>query len=320
MFSLLLFFLKPNKLSFNILKEQFMNKKRHSKIKTLSINLLIISAISACGGGGDSKKPAIVEESNRCGKSTLNSSQSCIVLDNRSTISYVPASGDQYSGIAIFLHGAPGTPTKVSNIFGSKMIADKFNLVSLVPEGNGSNYEWNSTNNGLVETPDIDFLTSLIDNVQSKYTFSDEKVYVFGYSAGGFMAYKLACQIPEKLTAIISLAGQFRGDFDACSTSTPIALHHLHSAIDKDVPFDGRINGGIASVPDTIAFWQHKNGCSDVIEETIQGGVTATSSKTLTEKYTGCVNSVALSHLDLVDHEDVYVADSLLATYEYLLK
>ena len=304
-----------------------MNHKKLSKTKIVLINLLIIFAVSACGGGRKNepiKVPEIPEKvivnPDLCGKSAMEENQSCIVIDGRATITYANPNESQYAGIAIFLHGAPGKPVKVSNIFGSKMIADKYNLVSMAPEGNNSPYEWNSSNNNIDSTPDINYLIDVINDLQTQHSFSDDKIYVFGYSAGGFMAYKLACQIPARFTAIITLAGQFRGDFDACSTSTPIAVHHLHSLTDREVPFDGRENGSIASVPDTIAFWQIKNGCSIEIEETIQGGVTATSSQTRTEKYTGCVSSVALSHLDSVAHEDDYVAESLLATYEYLLK
>ncbi len=301
--------------------------RKHTLTKILTINMILWGILTGCGGGSSNEKsqpvpaptPSVPTATAKCGQYSIDSDQSCITIGNRSAITYASNDTSEYSGLAIFLHGAPGAPTKVSEIFGSKAIADKFNLVSIAPKGNNSSYEWTSTNNTLSETPDVDYLINVIDEAQSKYTFTDNKIFIFGYSAGGFMAYKLACKIPERLSAVISLAGQFRGDFDACSTSTSIAVHHLHSTIDKEVPFFGRDNGNIASVPDTIAFWQNKNGCSTVIEETIQAGVTAASTETRTEKYTDCVNSVALSYLDSVAHESNYIAESLLSTYEYLL-
>ncbi len=290
----------------------------------LLIKLLLMLTISACSGGknvdlGIAKGDPIKEFLPLCAQAPTDTEQTCAIINEREVMTYAPTSQNQYAGIAIFLHGAPGSPEKVSNIFGAKMIAEKFNLVSIAPKGNGWLYEWNSTNDNSVDTRDVDHLLAVIDDVQSKYTFSDSKVYIFGYSAGGFMAYKLACQIPDRLTAMISLAGQYRGDFDHCATSSPMAIHHLHSETDLDVPYNGRSNGNIASVTQTIEFWQQKNACGTEKTLLIQAGVTESSTKTESEIYTRCVKSIGLSRLNLVSHEDNYRAEKLLATYEYLL-
>jgi polyhydroxybutyrate depolymerase len=306
-----------------------MNISKLKLTKSIATTILLCGALAACSGGSSSSEkvqppppppPPKTITPDRCGKSAIDETQSCLIIDDRAAITYAPASQTQYAGVAIFLHGAPGEPTKVSGIFDAKVIAEKFNLVSIAPEGNGSIYEWNSSNNGLEAiTPDVDYLVSVIDDIQTQYSFTDEKVYIFGYSAGGFMAYKLACRIPDRLTAVISLAGQYRGNLDNCSTSSPVAIHHMHSPSDQDVPFSGRANGNIASVTDTIAFWQQKNGCGAEKELLVQDGVTAASPKTDTEIYQGCVKSIGLSKLNLVAHEDDYIAEKLLATYEYLL-
>ncbi len=295
-------------------------------IKNIASTLLFSVTLTACSGGGKSSPekvepkptPVVVPEQETCGNSSIDDSQSCFVVGDRNAITYAPTSQTQYAGLAIFLHGAPGDPVKVNGIFDAKLIAEKFNLVSVTPQGNGSIYEWNSSNNSEPATPDIDYFINVIDDIQSLYTFTDSKVYIFGYSAGGFMAYKLACQIPDRLTAIISLAGQFRGSFENCSTSSPMAIHHMHSTTDKDVPYDGRTFGNIASVNNTLAFWLNKNGCGSEKEVLVQDGVTKTSAKTDTEIYTSCVKSIGLSKLSSVEHEDKYIAAKLLATYEYL--
>tara|TARA_R110000737_G_scaffold271622_2_gene278699 strand:+ start:2590 stop:3501 length:912 start_codon:yes stop_codon:yes gene_type:complete len=302
-----------------------MNNVQQSTTQTFLFILLLLLSISACSGGGDGDgvppepPPPPPPLLTQCEQTPITADQTCTLIDGRGFISYVPTTSSEYAGIAIFLHGAPGDPNKVSSIFGAKAIADQFNLISITPQGNGSDYEWNSSNNSLAVTPDIDFLTNIIDYVQGSYTFTDSKVYIFGYSAGGFMAYKLACQIPDRLTAIISLAGQYRGDFENCATATPMTIHHMHSQSDQDVPFNGRENGNIASVTDTMEFWQQKNGCGTEKTLLVQDGVTASSAKTDTEIYTSCVKSIGLSKLSLVSHEDEYIAEKLLATYEYLM-
>lgn len=301
-----------------------MSRSHNLPVKILIINVIVCFVLSACSLITQTKTTSSAATASlalplkQCGQYAIDNSQSCLMINDRVTISYADPSQSQYSGIAIFLHGAPGSPEKVADIFGAKMIAKQFNLVSLAPQGNGSGYQWHSTNNTTENNTDIDYLLALIARVQSQYRFSDDKIYIFGYSAGGFMAYKLACQIPARLTAVISLAGQYRGDFTHCATSVPVAIHHLHSMTDQDVPFNGRSAGSIASVPDTMAFWQHKNTCGNDKSILIQAGVTALSTKTTTELYTGCSKSIGLSILDSVEHEDSYSAEKLMATYQYL--
>ena len=114
-----------------------MNYVNKSTTQVCLINLLLLFTLSACGGGRDSAgpKPIIKKEpKTQCELLQIDADQTCTMVGSRAVINYAPASQNQYSGIAIFLHGAPGTPTKVSGIFGAKMIADKFNLVSLAPQ------------------------------------------------------------------------------------------------------------------------------------------------------------------------------------------
>ena len=300
------------------------------QLKHLYLTALITttSLIVGCGGGGGSssttKTPAPAPtptSSEQCASRDMATGMNCITLEGRDTLAYIPATINDETSLAIFLHGAPGETDKVMNIFNGKQIADTYNMISLAPEGNKSDYEWDSqvTNSGNINL-DINYLLSLIDEVRSQQGIAGKKVYVFGYSAGGFMAYKLACLIPESITAIVALAGQYRGNLEACPTATPINIHHFHSPFDKDVPYSGREFGSIASVADTIALWSIKNGCSGIVTSEEAAGVTATSDKTTTEFYQDCSHSLALSIMETVDHEDDYQADKLLNIYQYLLQ
>lgn len=313
-----------------------MKKIYNPIMKHLALSLFSLSVLSACGGGGGSDSAAVETEQpaptpapapnpapapsvGTCGSSDMFEGQTCITVGERVAIGYAPADSSDYQGVALFLHGTSGSPEKVDGIFGATMLADAFNLVAVTPEGDPSVYVWQSENNGVDDSRDIGFLTELIDKVQGQYGIGNDKVYVFGYSAGGFMAYKMACQMPERLTAVVSLSGQFRGDFDNCPTATAVAVHHLHSHSDFDVPYHGRENGNIASVADTLSFWREKNGCSAETEVEAQEGVTAESSGTSTEKSLNCTESVALSKMSSVSHDADFIPEKLLATFEYLL-
>ena len=299
-----------------------MTTKRNLTLLTSTTSVLLSLVLTACGGGGGGSKSTPtppVEQPVQCAGMSLDGGYECLTVSNRDSLIYQPA-GQDAQGIALFLHGAPGTPNKVAKIFDAKMLADSYNLVAISPKGNASVWGWQSNNSGQdVANSDTDYLAELITQVKADYNVSSDKLYIFGYSAGGFMAYKLACAMPEQITAIVSLAGQYRGDLAACTTSTPVNLHHFHSPTDGDVPFDGREFGNILSVDDTIAHWQTKNGCDLSTQNIEQSGVINSSQQTITERYQNCAKSLALSKMTNVPHEANYQAQALLDIYGYLL-
>ncbi|PKG81061.1 hypothetical protein CXF85_20075 [Colwellia sp. 75C3] len=304
-------------------------KKNHIQLtndllKIALTSLFMTSLLSACGDGGGSSEEKtsvskeVIVEVPKCLGSKIDDKTSCLEISNRKAILYKD-NKETKDGIALFLHGSPGSANKVMGIFDAKMIATQHNLVAVSPEGIVSGWGWLSVNNSASnENSDVEYLTELITKVRSEGNINTDKLYIFGYSAGGFMAYRLACAMPEKITSIVSLAGQFRGNLDACETSTPLAIHHFHSTSDDAVPYNGRSLDSIKSVDDTIELWRINNGCD--IDENSQEhvGVTANSSKTITLTYNNCLASVTLSKMSFVPHEAEYISQNLYQIYKYI--
>ncbi|MDE3273022.1 alpha/beta hydrolase family esterase [Pseudoalteromonas sp. G4] len=285
--------------------------------KITPILLLTTCIISACGGSGSSnvKDPYIEPNNNNalCGARAIPQGANCFNFEGRDNLVFGDTSTN-YKGLILTLHGAPGYMAKVAGIFDASMLEEKGYLV-ISPNGNGSAWQWDSKTNSNT-SDDTHYISNLIDYAHANYTINGDKARIFGYSAGGFMAYTLACQIPEKLEGIVSLAGQFRGDFNACTTSTAVAIHHLHSPSDTDVPINGRAYGNIASVEDTLNHWLAINGCASQFEQTNHPAVTASSSGSVTNTWQNCASPVASSKLFSVPHESDYLADNLFVIYQ----
>ena len=277
--------------------------------------MCLTTLLSACGGSSDESPPAT--SSSKCLGAALDGKTSCLTVNERDAIMFQHDDSIK-DGIALFLHGSPGSADKVMGIFDAKVIASKHNLVALSPEGLMRTWGWLSLNDTSTDNKDIDYLTELLTKVRGDLNINSDKLYIFGYSAGGFMAYRLACEIPEQITAIVSLAGQHRGTFDGCDNAPPVKLHHLHSTSDREVPYEGRAYGDIKTVDETIEFWRIKNGCDVETTNQEQTGVTATSFKTQTAHYNNCVTSMALSEMPHVPHEANYVGGNLYQIYQYI--
>ena len=54
-------------------------------------------------------------------------------------------------------------------------------------------------------------LETLIDHWRQRPDVNPTRVYLIGFSNGGFMAHRLACWMDDRLAAVVSLAGAGRG-------------------------------------------------------------------------------------------------------------
>lgn len=287
------------------------------KLNTTKLLMLALACylMTGCGGATTSDPSPVVEDNKVtivCGGQTMPAATDCINVDERDSLVYGDTSSN-YKGLIITLHGAPGSMEKVAGIFDATMLKQHGYLV-VSPDGNGGSWEW-ASNTRTETSPDSHYIANLIDYMHANYTIAGDKALILGYSAGGFMAYTLACQIPEKLDGIVALAGQFRGDFNACTTTTPVAIHHLHSPSDTDVPIIGRAFGNIASVEDTVNHWTAINGCSTQFEQVEHPAVTLSSNGTLTSQWQNCAAPVSSSKLHSVPHEADYLANKLFEIY-----
>ncbi|MCF6458931.1 prolyl oligopeptidase family serine peptidase [Pseudoalteromonas sp. MMG024] len=284
--------------------------------KITKIAVLASCLISGCGGSSKTTTPVSENNSNGpslCAAQAIPDGAVCVGVDGRQNLIFGETS-KEYKGLIITLHGAPGYMAKVADIFNANMLEEKGYLV-ISPNGNGSAWQWDSNTDANIGD-DSNYIANLIDYAHANYTVEGDKARIFGYSAGGFMAYTLACHIPEKLVGIVALAGQYRGDFAACSTTTAVAIHHLHSPTDMEVPVNGRASGNIKSVEDTINHWLSINGCAAQFEQITHPAVTTDSSGTVTNSWQQCATPVAFSKLFTVPHESDYLSDALYEIYQ----
>src|SRR5262249_33405984 len=96
-----------------------------------------------------------------------------------------------------------------------------------------------------------------------------DRIYATGMSNGGFMSHRLGCELANRIAAIAPVAGVLGV---ACSPSRPMPVMDFHGTADTLVPYNGGSQYGFASVPDTIAGWAQRNGCTDTPAVTFSKG------------------------------------------------
>lgn len=114
-------------------------------------------------------------------------------------------------------------------------------------------------------------LRELIAHAVKQLPVDGRRVYVVGYSNGGFMAHQLACTHSEHVAAIVSIAGSGPVPQARCEPRDPVAVLEIHGDRDPIVPMKGGHLFGrselpkIAGLRDSLQPWTEHNGCSSEV-------------------------------------------------------
>ncbi len=188
---------------------------------------------------------------------------------------HLPAGYDPDSlyPLVINLHGLGSNAYEEEVYTGFDNVADTGGFVVVYP--NGIDGTWNiSQTNG---TDDVGFISALIDTVDSQYNIDLERVYATGMSMGGFMSYRLACELSDRIAAIAPVAGLQA--FSPCNPGRPVPVVHFHGTADDVVPYIG--------VPSTIDGWVDHDACPATPVVTDLPDINTTDNSTVTTYYYG---------------------------------
>ncbi|MEP3276260.1 MAG: PHB depolymerase family esterase [Stappiaceae bacterium] len=88
---------------------------------------------------------------------------------------------------------------------------------------------------------DVAFSLAVIDDVSSKVPLDNNRLYASGFSAGGSMAWMMACYAGDRFAGFASVAGALRRpNPEQICPGGPVKLLQVHGFADKQVPFEGR--------------------------------------------------------------------------------
>lgn len=192
----------------------------------------------------------------------------------RQYLEYVPMVYNENTAVPLLicLHGLGDNMANFSTI-GMNFIADTANFIVLTPQAINSfmGTAWNSgaSASGMQLNQNIDdvgFIGRLIDTTASLYNIDLKRVYVTGFSMGGFMCHRLACEYGHRIAAIASVAGTI-GSALQCNPSRAIPVIHFHGTADQTVAYTGNQYG--IDVDSLLNFWAIKNGCQSVPVHTL---------------------------------------------------
>ena len=179
--------------------------------------------------------------------------------------------------LLVALHGGGGTNqqfiTHTKHRF--NQLADTENFYVVYPQGLEKG--WNDGRNDLKQfasennIDDVGFIQKLILKLKAKYNIDEKRVFVTGISNGGFMSFRLACELREEINAIAPLTATISEEvFNNCTGTSNVGLMLMNGTEDPIVPYNGgyvelfgKKRGKITSTQTTIQRWLEMLGCKD---------------------------------------------------------
>ena len=193
-------------------------------------------------------------------------------------------SKDKSIPILMAFHGLGGSSTTFTNSLQLKVFNQDMNFILAVPNGwgseAGSQSSWNA---GICCAPstdsrinDVELVQAILDSVTSNFSIDKSRIWAMGFSNGGMMSYRIACELSDKFTAIGVGGGAMM--LNTCSPPNQVSVIHLHGNLDSTIPIDG---GGYFNVPPVIPAFKllnSANKCSTMVYEVASDLVSETTS------------------------------------------
>lgn len=211
----------------------------------------------------------------------------------------------QYNGqplpLLLVLHGGGGNGGKIARQTGFVAKANQEGFIVAFPNGQsvGANqHYWRSSSQAQILSQskaaladqDVVFLGLVVSQIQKRLAVDSQRIYVTGFSNGGAMAHRLACERSDLFAAVAGVGGTLASP---CQPSLPVSLLFMmgdedpHFSQPRTVSLAGQEVGFMYGVE----FWAQYNRCQPPITQS-QGRVSI-------QRYTTCAANTQVAHVVL---------------------
>lgn len=208
------------------------------KILYFSFSLILILLLSAFMNRETGKKQVF---------------QSQVNQDQREYIVYSPVNYDpsRKYPLVFMLHGGSGNGEKFYRLSGWNELADKEGIIVVYPTsweydvnsngcGNNLTTRWN--NYRTVEEvcdpdelrDDVQFASQMLDEICSKYSIDQQRIYMSGFSNGGGMSLRLAVELSDCFAAVSMMGSSFPID-TLLKPQSFLPMHYIVGTADAKI-------------------------------------------------------------------------------------
>lgn len=158
--------------------------------------------------------------------------------------------------LLVALHGGLGSSEQFAANSGFDELAESNGFIVVYPDGIRAIPErpgLQTWNGGYCCGPaadrnvdDVAYVRFLLDLLATRFDVDTGRVFAAGHSNGAIMAYRLACELSDRIVAIGVQAGSL--GIDDCRPMEPVSVLHIHGLADTNHPIDGGRGTGVSGV------------------------------------------------------------------------
>lgn len=125
-------------------------------------------------------------------------------------------------------------------------------VLLIAPDGLGKSWSfWQAGSR------DTEFAKAVLEDAKKHFPIDPEKILVSGYSWGGSMAWRFACEAGDRVSVLLSISGTLYNQDETCNTG-PVETRHVHGL--KDTVMDYPYGPGFEEAG-AVRLWTRINGC-----------------------------------------------------------
>lgn len=179
---------------------------------------------------------------------------------------FVPSTSDDDGAaipLVVNMHGWGSSKEQQAVFSGMSEDAEERGYAIAYPQGFESSWNGGICCGGAKaeDVDDVGFAVAIVEHLEHEACIDRDRVYATGFSNGGYMAYRLACEAPGIFAAIAPVAAVMGLAPEDCDPDAPMSVIHFHGTADFNVAYDGRPWLGVPGVREVMEHWAEESGC-----------------------------------------------------------
>lgn len=194
--------------------------------------------------------------------------------------------------VLFLLHAHGVTPETMANLTRAGRLAADDGTWVFLPEG--LNQDWNADPSNVGRADDVGFLSQLMDIAVNDRHLDARHLYFAGYSNGGFMSDRMACERGSRIAGIGVVAATLHSSQSRqCSPGHAMPVAEMNGTSDPVVLYNGLLaqyNGYFGALA-TVSYWAQQDGCDvSAIQTTTLPNQEKVASNTVVQlsRFTAC--------------------------------
>jgi polyhydroxybutyrate depolymerase len=166
--------------------------------------------------------------------------------------------------LVVVLHSSPGSPGGMEKLTGFDQVADEHGFVVAYLSSSDYHAAWKPPS-------DLLYVSSEISKITASQNIDPSRVYVTGFSAGGFETYKAGCQLSHQVAAIAIVSDPMGAALaNSCKIEHPMSELFITGSTETRT-FVG-VPGALITASQSTAKWRSLDGCPAPTPQNQQAG------------------------------------------------